>query len=82
MVEDAGKSTEEQCYDNQVRERLKRHCEQLSPPYREIAIRYFYEEYNTADIASQLERNEKTVQTQVYRAKAMLKNLYGKEQAV
>ncbi len=82
MVQDKKQSTEEQCLENQVRERLLQCCKQLKPPYDEIAIKYFYEECSTAEIAVMLGRNEKTVQTQMYRAKAMLKNLYERELAV
>ena len=81
LVQDREQSVEEQCLENQVRERLLKCCRQLKPPYDEIAIKYFYDECSTAEIAEQLGRNEKTVQTQMYRAKAMLKNLYGKELA-
>lgn len=79
MVQDGGVSIEEQCFENSVKEKLRCCCGSLKPPYDDIAIRYFYQEYSTADIAKQLDRNEKTVQTQVYRAKAMLKKIYGRE---
>ncbi|MGN0156416.1 MAG: RNA polymerase sigma factor [Lachnospiraceae bacterium] len=79
MVQDGQKSIEEQCLEDQVKEKLLQSCQKLKPPYDDIAVRYFYKEYSTADIAKQLDRNEKTVQTQVYRAKAMLRKIYGKE---
>ena len=79
MVQDGQKSIEEQCLEEQVKEKLLQSCQKLKPPYDDIAVRYFYKEYSTADIAKQLDRNEKTVQTQVYRAKAMLRKIYGKE---
>ena len=81
MVQDREQSIEEQCLENQVREGLLDCCKRLKPPYDEIAIKYFYDECTTSEIAKQLGRNEKTVQTQMYRAKAMLKNLYGRERA-
>ena len=70
---------EEQCYQDYVKKKLLHSCESLNPPYREIAIEYFYEELNFQEIAKKLGRNEKTVQTQVYRAKGMLRKIYGKE---
>lgn len=41
-----------------------------------MAVDYFYEELSVAEIAKRLQRNEKTVQTQVYRSKAMLRKMY------
>ena len=61
-----------------VLEELRQCCETLKPPYDEIAVKYFYQEMSVGEIASVLGRNEKTVQTQVYRAKAMLRKQYGK----
>jgi len=48
-------------------------CRQLSPPYNEIAEAHFYEEKSVREIAAEKGRNIRTVQTQVYRAKALLK---------
>lgn len=48
-------------------------CRQLSPPYNEIAEEHFYEEKSVREIAEEKGRNIRTVQTQVYRAKALLK---------
>lgn len=48
-------------------------CRQLSPPYDEIARMHFYEEKSVREIAEEKGRNIRTVQTQVYRAKGLLK---------
>lgn len=48
-------------------------CRQLAPPYDEIAEAHFYEEKTIKEIAEEKGRNLRTVQTQVYRAKALLK---------
>lgn len=48
-------------------------CRQLAPPYDEIAESHFYEEKTIKEIAEEKGRNLRTVQTQVYRAKALLK---------
>ena len=69
------------CMQKLVLEELKRCCETLKPPYDEIAEKYFYQEMSVGEIASALNRNEKTVQTQVYRAKAMLRKLYEKNRS-
>lgn len=55
------------------KERVLAICRELNPPYDEIAEDYFCEELTMAEIAEKRDRNIKTVQTQVYRAKAMLK---------
>lgn len=75
-MEDSRASTEEKFLSNQIREGLLQNCKALKPPYDEVAACYFYEELTTSQIAEKLGRNEKTVQTQVYRAKAMLKKAY------
>lgn len=54
-------------------------CNQLKPPYDEVARQYFYEERTIKEMAESMNRNEKTLQTQMYRAKAMLKKIYRKE---
>lgn len=48
-------------------------CRQLPPPYDEIAEAHFYEEKSIKEIAEEKGRNYKTVQTQIYRAKALMK---------
>lgn len=65
--------------EQEMREDLKRQCMLLKEPYREIALLYFYQEKTAAEIAKETSRNVKTVQTQIYRAKAMLKKHYEKE---
>lgn len=73
------KSTiEENCLDNLVKEKLLSCCNDLKPPYDEVARDYFYREMAVSEMAAKYERNEKTVQTQIYRAKAMLQKSYGK----
>lgn len=77
---DVKAETEEKCLNNLVREKLLMCCSKLKPPYDRIATDYFYDELSIKEIALRYEKNEKTIQTQVYRAKAMLRKLYGKEQ--
>ena len=50
-------------------------CQKLKSPYREIALEHFYREKTAAQIAAEQGKNLKTVQTQIYRAKAMIKNI-------
>ncbi|MBQ7065484.1 MAG: sigma-70 family RNA polymerase sigma factor [Lachnospiraceae bacterium] len=75
-VKDRNDSIEESVINAELKEELFKKCNGLKPPYDQIALFYFYEELTTSQIADKLNRNEKTVQTQIYRAKAMLKKLY------
>lgn len=54
-------------------------CSCLKPPYNRIARLHFYEERTASEIASMTNSNIKTIQTQIYRAKAMLKKKLQKE---
>ena len=67
------------CLEEEVREILLARCRSLKPPYDEIAKAYYYDEMDVSEIARQKGMMVKTVQTQVYRARAMLRRLYGKE---
>jgi RNA polymerase sigma-70 factor (ECF subfamily) len=46
----------------------------LSEKYRSVVMLYYYEDYTIREIAQILERTETAVQTQLQRARAMLKN--------
>lgn len=65
--------------EKETEERLEKACESLKPPYDEIAKLYYVEEKRAEEIAVLTGRNIKTVQTQVYRARAMLRKIFGKE---
>lgn len=56
-------------------EMVRKLCRSLSPPYDEIAEAHFCEGKSVREIAEEKGRNMKSVQTQVYRAKAQLKKL-------
>ena len=74
-------SPEEVCLEEEVKERLLAYCNQLKPPYDEIAKAVYYEEKRAEEIARERGSNIKTVQTQIYRARSMLRKLYGKERS-
>lgn len=67
------------CLEEEVRETLLARCRSLKPPYDEIAKDYYYDELGVSEIAARRGMKVKTVQTQVYRARSMLRRLYGKE---
>ena len=72
-------SPEEKALANEAREQLLECCSNLKSPYQEIAMDYFYLELSAAEIASKREKNLKTVQTQIYRARAILRKSIRKE---
>jgi RNA polymerase sigma-70 factor (ECF subfamily) len=53
---------------------VRRLCESLKAPYASVAVAHFCEEKTAREIAESTGKGLKTVQTQIYRAKAMLKN--------
>jgi len=50
-------------------------CQSLKSPYKEVATEHFYREKSVKEISEETGKGIKTVQTQVYRAKAMIKKL-------
>lgn len=67
------------CLEKEVRETLLSRCRALKPPYDEIAKAYYYDEMDAGEIARQRGVKKKTIQTQIYRARSMLRRMYEKE---
>ena len=67
------------CLEKEVRETLLARCLSLKPPYDEIAKAYYYDELDAGEIAKRRGVGKKTVQTQIYRARSMLRRMYEKE---
>lgn len=80
QIEDKSPSPEEAVLALEVRDRLYQACSHLKPPYDQVAIDYFYYEMDVGQMAARTGKNVKTLQTQVYRAKAQLRKELGKEQ--
>lgn len=76
---DARGTPESICLEDEVKATLLARCQSLKPPYDEIAKAYYYDEMDAGEIALQRGMKLKTVQTQIYRARSMLRKLYGKE---
>lgn len=76
---DESPTPEEKTLNKIVKEELFVICNKLRSPYKEIALDYFYHELLPAEISDKNKKNIKTVQTQIYRARSMLKKLYKKE---
>jgi len=79
QVEDEGNSPEEAYMQKESKEYVLKVCELLKEPYKTVAVEHFYKEKTVAEIAQEREKNIKTVQTQIYRAKAMLKKIIKEE---
>lgn len=71
-------SPEENILELELKEQLLYCCNTLKAPYKEVAIDHFYYDLSPTEIAFKTDRNLKTVQTQIYRAKGMLKKIYKK----
>lgn len=70
------KTPEIEALENDARKQLIDRCQSLRPPYDTIACRYFYNEETPHEISEALGINIKTVQTQIYRAREMLRAIY------
>lgn len=65
--------------NKEIMEELKHSCEALSPPYKEVATLHFEEGKTAKEISVLLETGLHTINTQIYRAREMLKKSFGKE---
>lgn len=73
-------SPESEVLENSVEETLVHMCNELKEPYRSISYRYFCKQESLSEIAKETGENLKTLQTRIYRAKAMLKAKWKEEQ--
>lgn len=78
-VEQRG-SPEDICMEEEIKGGLAEKLSGLKPPYNEVAKAYYLEERSPKEIARRYGRSVKTIQTQIYRAREMLKKIYGKEE--
>lgn len=54
---------------------VRRMCQNLKSPYREVALAHFCDGLAITEIARKQNKNVKTIQTQLYRSKGMLKKM-------
>lgn len=80
-LEDTKGSPEDTYLKKESREYVLSLCGQLKEPYKTVAIEHFYREKPASQIAGERGKNTKTIQTQIYRAKAMLKKAVKEEGA-
>lgn len=76
---DSRSSPEKEALETEVRQRLYDSCCKLASPYSQVALDYYYYELDISEIAAKTGKNKKTLQTQIYRARGMLKKLMRKE---
>ena len=67
---------EEETLEQEVRGQLLEVCRSLSPPYDRVAEDYFYLEKKPQTIAMEQKEKLKTIQTRIYRARNMLREIY------
>lgn len=68
-----------QVLNQEVLKEFEKCCDALSPPYREVALEHFMEGKTAKQISEQSGVGLKTVQSQIYRTREMLKKSYRKE---
>ncbi len=74
-LKDNKASPEEAYLQRESKEYVYAICQSLKSPYKEVATEHFYMEKTAKEIAQESKKGIKTVQTQIYRAKAMIKKM-------
>lgn len=75
QIPDQQSSPEDEYMLTDSNARVKALCMQLKSPYKEVAYAHFCQELSVVEIAQRTGKNPKTIQTQLYRARAMLKKM-------
>ena len=70
-----GTGPEERILVQEGVEKIRKAVFSLNEPYQKVSVLYFLEEKSTEEIALALGRPQKTVQTQIYRAREQLRKL-------
>ncbi|MBW6411613.1 RNA polymerase sigma factor [Clostridium weizhouense] len=76
---DKGDSPEETVVKKNTMERIQSVCNKLKEPYRTVAISYFCKDIKLSHLAKKTGKNIKTLETQLYRSKKLLKDLWKEE---
>lgn len=74
-LKDNKASPEEAYIQQESKEYVYTICQSLKSPYKEVATEHFYREKTAKEIAEESDKGIKTVQTQIYRAKAMIRKI-------
>lgn len=75
QIADDHSSPEELFILKDERQQVYSLCQQLKSPYKEVATAHFCGQLSISEIARKENKNVKTIQTQLYRAKGMLKKM-------
>lgn len=59
--------------------RMIKICKKLKEPYQSIALQHFWQNKSAEDIAKENQKSIRTIQTQIYRTKALLRTLWKEE---
>lgn len=78
-LEDKEDSPEETVVKKNTMERIEGVCNKLKEPYRTVAISYFCRDIKLSHLAKETGQNIKTLETQLYRSKKLLKDLWKEE---
>lgn len=78
-LEDKEDSPEETLVKKNTMERIESVCNKLKEPYRTVAISYFCRDIKLSHLAKETGQNIKTLETQLYRSKKLLKDLWKEE---
>lgn len=79
LLEDERGSPEEILIENDKDERVLRLCSKLKEPYKTVAKNYFCDNMKLSEVARDTGQSLKTLQTQLYRSKKLLKELWKEE---
>lgn len=79
LLADPALLPEEDALSREGMEAISRHIYSLKEPYAQVSVLFFLQEKSVEEIAENLHRPKKTVQTQIYRAKHILQEKLKKE---
>lgn len=80
-LEDGGNSPEQELLQKDTANRIHNLCGRLKEPYRTTAMSYFCDNVKLSELSRSTGQNLKTLETQLYRAKKLLKALWKEESA-
>lgn len=78
-IEDGGTTPEEKAMDNETKGKVLKLCQKLKEPYRQVALSYFIYDLKISELSRTTGCSLKTLQTQLYRAKLLLRKLWKEE---
>lgn len=78
-LKDNGDTPEDTIVKKCTDERVHTLCNKLQEPYKTVAVNYFCKDMKLSHMAKDTGQNLKTLQTQLYRAKKLLKDLWKEE---